>query len=248
MWLSCVHQKCATIRYTREGPQKQCRQAHIWVLGTYAASAGHLHEARIDLSTQDETMNFLRSHVALRVALVGIALLGGIAMAQSVRADTLAVSADLPVAMSLTANSGGTSTSYSASSVSGLGLGVSLPFLVGLGYEDYTGKFSKSGNKFDYGVTMYDIFLNLPIPIVNIAIGGGIGNGAVSNSNSGVSKPFKDADLTQWFASLGFSILPFVDLHLGYHSFSGNNKAKTVAFNDLKVDGNMTSLGVKIGF
>jgi hypothetical protein len=183
-------------------------------------------------------------------AILAIAVAGALAVARPARADTLSVSADLPVASSVTLkSSGGTATTYDSKSISGVTAGVSFPFLIGLGYEDYSNSFSKSGTKFDYDVTMYDIFLNLPIPVVNIAIGAGMGTGSLSqpSSQQGGAHPFKDADLTQWFASLGYPIFPLVDLHVGYHSFSGTNKGKLGA-PDLKVDGSMYSLGVKIGF
>ena len=192
-------------------------------------------------------MKLFGMNKACRAGLTGLALMGFVLAAQTARADTLAVSADLPVAMDLTIKSSGTTTNYSDSSVSGLGVGVSLPFLIGLGYENYAGKFSKSGSKFDYGVSMYDLFINLPIPVVNIALGGGVGTGSISKTNFG--NVYKDADLTQWFASLGIPILPLVDVHVGYHAFSGTNKAKSgTGFSDAKASGDMWSLGVKVGF
>jgi hypothetical protein len=186
--------------------------------------------------------------------ILAIALAGALAVARPARADTLSVSADLPVSSSVTLkSSGGTSTTYDSKSISGVTLGLSFPFLIGVGYENYSSSFSKTGTKFDYDVMMYDIFVNLPIPVVNIAIGAGAGTGKFANVNTpGFSSPFKDADLTQWFASLGYPILPLVDLHIGYHSFSGKNKATSAAaaagFSDVNVDGSMYSLGVKIGF
>jgi hypothetical protein len=198
-----------------------------------------------------------------RAALMGIAMVGALAVARPAWADTLSVSADLPVSSSITvkqaanAASGNpaSTTTFDSKSISGYTLGLSFPFLIGLGYENYSSSLSKgvpAGTlKFDYDVTMYDIFLNLPLPVINIAIGAGMGTGKIANEKlNGVSQTStsKDADLTQWFASLGIPVAKLVDLHVGYHSFSGTNKTKTVTQSDRKVDGSMYSVGVKIGF
>jgi len=191
-------------------------------------------------------MKLLGRHSVSRAAILAIALGTILAVGQSAHADTLAVSADLPVSMSISAKSSGTTHNYNDSSVSGLGVGLSLPFLIGLGYENYSGAFSGAGNRFNYGVTMYDLFLNLPIPVVNIAIGAGVGNGSIGGGNVGSS--YKDASLTQWFASLGVPILPLLDIHVGYHAFSGTNDAKTAGKSNISVNGDMWSLGLKLGF
>lgn len=182
--------------------------------------------------------------LAVTVAALGL-------LAQTARADTLSVFADLPVAMDLKLdNQKGQTDSMSASGLSGYVVGLTLPIFVGLAYESYGSKFNSSnviGGSFRYDVTMYDLFLNLPLPVVNIAAGLGTGTGSVSSPPAGVS--VKDATLTQWFASLGIPVLPLVDVHLAYHSFSGTNAISTPAGQpDLKTNGTMWSLGVKVGF
>ncbi len=180
----------------------------------------------------------------------GVTLLAVGLLALPARADTISVFADLPVAMSLKLDDGqGNTDSKDATGLSGYKLGVTLPFFVGLAYESYGSKFASNKvipTSFNYDVTMYDLFFNLPLPIVNIAAGAGLGTGRLSNV-TGAS--FKDAALAQWFASLGYNIVPLVDVHFGYHSFSGTNKGDTPAgVPDIKVNGDMWSLGVKIGF
>jgi len=187
-----------------------------------------------------------------RPALLALALCAALAIARPALADTFSVSADLPFASSLTLKPGvGTSGSQTLSdtSVSGFTAAVSFSWL-GLDYEDYASSFSKSGLKFDYNVQMYDILLNLPIPVVDVVIGGGVGNGSFSNCKlNGVGCTFqlKTANLTGYFASLGIPIFPLIDLHLGYHVFSGTNDSKVGGSNE-KVNGDMYSLGIKVGF
>lgn len=181
----------------------------------------------------------------------GVTLLAIGLLALPARADTLSVFADLPVAMSLKLDDGqGNTDTKDASGLSGYKVGVTLPFFVGLAYESYGSKFSGNkvvGQSFRYDVTMYDLFLNLPLPVVNIAAGGGIGKGKFSDGPPGVT--VDDANLTQWFASLGYNIVPLVDVHFGYHAFSGKNPISTPSGQpDLKVNGDMWSLGLKIGF
>jgi len=179
----------------------------------------------------------------------GLTLLAIGLLALPARADTFSVTGDLPVTMSLALDDGqGNKDTKDASSVAGYKLGLSLPFLIGFGYESYGGKFGSNKAvpaSFKYDVTMFDIFLNLPIPFVNIALGGGLGTGKISDV-PGVD--FKDASLTQWFASVGIPIATVFDVHVGYHSFSGKNKADTAGVPDIKVDGNMVSIGAKFGF
>src|SRR5262249_50901559 len=136
---------------------------------------------------------------------------------------------------------------HSSSGVSGYSLGVSLPFFVGLGMDSYTASFPAKGGagKFDYTVNMYNLFVNLPIPVVNIALGVGAGTGHVGGSSAG---SYKDADLTQFMASFGFNILPLVDLHLGFRGFTGTNKPKGTNTSKTDVDGKTYTLGVKVGF
>lgn len=184
-------------------------------------------------------------------ALLAVTGLAAALLAQPARADTFSVFADLPVDFSLHLDNGaGTTENPSASGLSGYKVGITLPIFVGLAYESYGSKFNSPkivGQSFNYDVTMYDLFLNLPLPVINIAVGLGQGTGKFSNGPAGVT--VKDADLSQWFASLGFNIMPLVDVHLGYHVFSGKNDVTSPAGSPgLKVEGTMTSLGVKIGF
>jgi hypothetical protein len=160
------------------------------------------------------------------------------------RADALlSVSADLPLQYSF--NEGG-----KADSVSGVIVGVSLPFLVGLGYEGYQikdkDKDTDSESKVD--VKMFDLFIDLPVPIVNIAAGVGFGTGKTTITSPFGTFTAKDATLTQYFVSLGVPFLVIADVHLGYHVVMGKADMNAPATGTVKLDGKMYTLGVKIGF
>jgi hypothetical protein len=183
--------------------------------------------------------------------LLGLALLAAALWALPARADTISVFADLPLDFSLTVDGGqGKSDTSSASNLSGYKVGFTLPIFVGLAYESYGGQFNSAnvvGQSFNYDVTMVDVFFNLPLPKVNIALGVGAGTGKFSKGPAGVT--VNDAILTQTFASLGINVAPLVDLHVGYHMLSGTNDfANAPGVPSLKVAGTMTSLGIKLGF
>lgn len=161
-------------------------------------------------------------------------------VAGPVWADTLSVSADIPVSYSFSASG------VSSSKASGVLVGVSLPFLVGLGYENYKVTGTDASN---YTLTnktsMYDVFVDLPIPIVSVRLGAGLGKGDVSSTNTGVS--YDSATMHQVFANVGWEILPFLDVHLGIHNVTGNAKVTGTSTN-VPLGGKMYTIGAKLGF
>lgn len=174
----------------------------------------------------------------------GVALLLGQGIA---RADVFSVTLDVPLQLNLKLDS-----TKVDNSVSGFIAGVSLPFLVGFGYENYTAALNKKDlggvKAADYKVQMFDIFLNLPIPVVNIAIGGGLGTGQFNPDDfPGPGVKVKDAALSQYFVSLGYPILPLLDVHLGYRVFSGSHDIKPGG-GSADAKGNLLSIGAKLGF
>lgn len=189
------------------------------------------------------------------------ALAAGIAMllVQGVaRADVFSVTADVPVSLALKLDN-----TTVGNSVSGYAVGVSLPFLIGFGVEGYKATMSKKdfGAKGDLNFNLVDVFVNLPIPVVNIALGLGAGTATFDPDKFSVSDPvlgngtlkFGSAPLTQYFASVGIPIAKVFDVHVGYHVLSGKFDEKgSFASGNSKVSAdlkaNMLSVGAKIGF
>jgi hypothetical protein len=172
----------------------------------------------------------------------GMALL----LAQGVaRADVFSVTADIP--MQLTLKFDGDKV---GNSVSGYIVGVSLPFLVGFGYENYTASLDKKDVpvKTDYKVQFFDVFLNLPIPVVNIVLGAGLGTAQFDPDDLlGPGTKIKDANLTQYLVSVGIPIAVLFDVHLGYRTFSGTHDTKPGS-GSFDTKGQLISLGAKVGF
>ena len=177
----------------------------------------------------------MKKLAALLLATAGIAFVSSPAWA-----DFFAVSADLPISYS--------ADGTAADSVTGYKLALSTPFFVGVGTENYTGTFKGSGTDPDTKVTsnLFDLFLTLPVPFVNIGVGLGAGTASI---DSGGTSIWKDATLTQYFLTVGLPILVLFDVHVGYHVISGSADPKAgVTAPKISLDGNMISLGAKVGF
>ncbi|MBI3992764.1 MAG: hypothetical protein HY342_05795 [Candidatus Lambdaproteobacteria bacterium] len=177
----------------------------------------------------------MKKLAALLLAAAGIAL-----GSSSAWADFFAISADLPVSY--------TADDTAADSVTGYKIGLSLPFFVGVAMENYTGTFNGSGSEPDVKVTnnLYDVFFNLPLPILNIGLGLGTGTASI---DTGSTSYWKDATLTQYFLTVGLPILVLFDVHVGYHVISGSADPKPgLGAPKISLDGNMVSVGAKVGF
>jgi hypothetical protein len=150
----------------------------------------------------------------------------------------------------------GTNSSDTASNApSGGMVGVNFGWL-GIVYEDYTASksyaasssFVCAGTNSKIEVTMYDLLLNLPTPGINLALGAGTGTGHLSGTCY-TGRTVKDADLTQYLVQLGIPFGALFDVHLAYRSFSGTNKISVPgATFDAKQEGNVYTLGIRIGF
>lgn len=155
-------------------------------------------------------------------------------------ADTLSLSVDTPVSYKFS-NSG-----LSSGKASGVLVGVSLPFLLGIGYENYKATGTDASNyTLTSKVNMADLYVDLPLPIINLRLGAGVGKGDVSYSGGGTT--FDPAVLHQVFANVGIPFGEFFDVHLGIHNVTGNAKATATNYN-VAVGGKMYTVGIKLGF
>ena len=127
---------------------------------------------------------------------------------------------------------------------SGYLIGVQLPFAVGLGMDSYKTKLKETETKL--GTDMYNIFYQLPIPVINLIIGLGTGNQALECD--GCADAFDKGSATQWYTSIGFPILPLFDIHLSYRSITSKNI--NIKESDTKLDfsGSVTGVGIAFNF
>jgi hypothetical protein len=129
--------------------------------------------------------------------------------------------------------------------VSGLFLAAKLPIMVGVGIETYKTKLK--GSTTTLATSMYDIFYQLPIPIVNLTLG--LGMGSTELQCVGCSTTYDKGTATQWYTSVGIPIFPFFDAHLSLRRVSSKIK-KTAASGGTEYDlgGTVAGIGIAFGF
>ena len=163
------------------------------------------------------------------------------------QADLLSVHVDVPVSFTPS------QSSVDPDTPTGIKAGVSFfLFPVGLAYENYEVKYSDDTQDLDSTTkySIFDIFFNLPIPIVNIAIGAGAGTVTAEGTLGGAALT-AESNVTNVFASLGYPIFPLVDVHLGYQQISGDKvDVKVNGTTQFQEDpsGTMITAGIKVGF
>ena len=172
-----------------------------------------------------------------------------LSFSSSAQAEFFSISAGVPVAHSLS------NKELKTDGVSGYLVHFKLPIMIGLGMEAYETKIDYSATSTtvtDMKLTtnMYDIFWLTPIPIINFTIGAGAGTAELSCSITGGAKcsdSYDKGTVTQLWGQLGFSPLPFIDLHASYHNVSGDLKGKA-GNADYGVGGVVYAVGASIIF
>ena len=128
--------------------------------------------------------------------------------------------------------------------VSGLFLAAKLPIMVGVGLDMYNTKLKDSEIKLR--TAMYNIFYQLPIPIVNLTLGLGLGSTELKCKTC--PSEFDKGLATQWFTSVGIPIFPFFDAHLSLRRVSTKIKNKTVGGSEFDFGGTVAGIGIAFGF
>ena len=131
--------------------------------------------------------------------------------------------------------------------VSGTFVQIGVPILPGIGMDNYKTKLkcTDCGFDLDLETTMYNLYYLLPIPIINLTVGVGVGKTKFLCDGSDCT--WQDGgNATQWYTSLGFPILPLFDLHLSYRSVSSKVKIKSGGEHDM--GGNVMGLGIGFNF
>ena len=155
----------------------------------------------------------------------------------------LSVSVGVPLAYSST--QGG-----SNSNMEGYFLGVQLPFALGLGMDSHKSKGDDGGAVLD--TNMYNLFYQLPIPVINLILGVGTGSQElicddVGNGTS-CSDSFDKGSATQFYTSLGFPIMPLFDLHISYRMITSKNMKNKASEEKLDYSDSVTGIGFAFNF
>jgi hypothetical protein len=125
---------------------------------------------------------------------------------------------------------------------------------IGLGIDSYTTKF-KTGDcngcwdaKYAAGLktNMTNIFYQLPVPVVNLIIG--LGMGTTEYDCTKCSQWFDKGSATQWYTSIGIPLIPLFDIHLSYRSITSKNIKDKEDGTKADNSGSVTGLGLAFNF
>ena len=157
----------------------------------------------------------------------------------------ISLSVGVPIGASIK-NDAGTEV---ADGASGYFLGVQLPFGLGLGMDSHKTKF-KDDSTLKVATSMYNLYYQLPVPVVSLILGLGTGNSNYDCPDSGggtCAEIFDKGAATQWYTSIGFPIIPFFDIHLSYRSITSKN-IKDPDGDKYDVSGTITGIGLAFNF
>ena len=135
--------------------------------------------------------------------------------------------------------------------VSGAFIQIGVPILPGIGIDSYKTKIkANAGNgniAHDLSTTIYNLYYLLPIPIINLTLGVGVGSTTLECPDCAAS--FDKGTASQWYASLGMPIIPLFDLHLSYRSVNTKIKINPVSGGgEHDYSGNVMGLGIGFNF
>ena len=157
----------------------------------------------------------------------------------------ISLSVGVPIGASIKGDDG----SEVADGASGYFLGVQLPFGLGLGMDSHKTKFKDSTVK--VATSMYNLYYQLPVPVVSLILGLGTGNSNYDCPDGGYgtcAEQYDKGAATQWYTSIGFPIIPFFDIHLSYRSITSKNvKYKGTGIKE-DVSGTITGIGLAFNF
>ena len=156
----------------------------------------------------------------------------------------ISLSVGVPIGASIPGDDGTAETD----GTSGYFLGVQLPFGLGLGMDSHKTKFKDSTVK--VATSMYNLYYQLPVPVVSLILGLGTGNSNYDCPDGGYGTCAENYDkgaATQWYTSIGFPIIPFFDIHLSYRSITSKN-IKDPNGTKYDVSGTITGIGLAFNF
>lgn len=129
--------------------------------------------------------------------------------------------------------------------VSGMFIQVGVPFLPGIGMDNYKTKIK--GYDIDLDTSIFNLYYILPIPVINLTLGAGMGNTTLQCSDC--STYYDKGNATQWYASFGMPIIPLFDLHFSYRSVSSKVKIKSAGGGgEHDFSGSLMGLGIGFNF
>ena len=138
-----------------------------------------------------------------------------------------------------------------ADGASGYFLGVQLPFGLGLGMDSHKTTIKDTDGKLKVATSMYNLFYQLPVPVVSLILGLGVGSSNFDCPDQGGGTCAEQHDkgaATQWYTSIGMPILPLFDIHLSYRSITSKNITQKSNKEKSDVSGTVTGIGLAFNF
>ena len=156
----------------------------------------------------------------------------------------LSVSVGVPLSYNYT--DGGENTN-----MEGYFLGVQLPFALGLGMDSHKVKGDKP-QELVVDTNMYNLFYQLPIPVINLILGVGTGSQEYicddAGRNLSCSEALDKGSATQFYTSLGIPIIPLFDFHISYRMITSKNIKWKGTENKLDTSGSLLGAGIAFNF
>ena len=165
----------------------------------------------------------------------------------------ISLSVGVPVAASIKNDAG----SEIADGASGYFLGVQLPFGLGLGMDSHKTTIKDTNGKLKVATSMYNLFYQLPVPVVSFILGLGTGNsnydcadayGGTGDSVVSCDAAYDKGAATQWYTSIGIPLIPLFDIHLSYRSITSKNIKPKGGSTKQDVSGTITGIGLAFNF
>ena len=167
------------------------------------------------------------------------------------------LSVGIPMSQTITGKQAGKSYGNAPDKTSGYFLGVSF-LSIGLGMDSYTTKFKTDDSDGAWGpggdaslkTNMTNIFYQLPVPVVNLIIGLGMGTTEYdcTYSDTTCSAAYDKGSATQWYTSIGIPLIPLFDIHLSYRSITAKNIKNKDDGRKHDNSGTVTGIGLALNF
>ena len=158
----------------------------------------------------------------------------------------LSVSVGVPLSHTFTGKESD-GTEIKSDGVSGAFIQVGVPILPGIGIDSYKTKLKDQTPTIEVATMIYNLYYLLPIPIINLTLGVGVGSTELQCSTC--SADYDKGTANQWYASFGMPIIPLFDLHLSYRSVNTKIGIKPGSGGgEHDYSGNVMGLGIGFNF
>jgi len=168
----------------------------------------------------------------------------------------ISLSVGVPIGITFTGPADSEGNKTESDGLSGYFLGVQLPFGLGLGMDSHTTKIKGTTDQ-KVATSMYNIYYQLPVPVVSLILGLGTGNskldcadvyqGSYPGNVVSCDAAYDKGAATQWYTSIGFPIIPLFDIHLSYRSIT-SKEIKDKIWQKEKINYSSTITGIGLAF